>query len=107
MIYINSNTNLLQIPKHIHYEAENLQSIWLQLENNVTHEFFNFPNLTNKSLKRNLYEFDVKVDIPVGEYKYLIMIDDDVIEKGLLQFGDYKKETHTYKTDKNTIQYKK
>lgn len=107
MIYINSNTNLVQIPKHIHYEAEDLQSIWFQLENNVTHEIYTYPNLTNKALKTNFYEFELEVDVPVGEYKYLIMIDGDIIEKGLLVFGDYKKDVNAYKSNTDVIQYKK
>mgnify|MGYP007022357678 CR=1 FL=1 len=107
MIYTNSDTNTVQIPKHIRYEAENLHPISLRLENNVTHEIFEFPNLSNKSKHPNLYEFDLMINVPVGEYEYMIMIDNEKVETGLWVFGDYKKETHSYKSDKNTIQYKR
>ena len=107
MIYTNSNTNLIQIPKHIRYEGEDLHPISLKLENNVTHEFFEWNDLKNISNRPNLYEFEIIMNIPVGEYKYQLIIDGQIVEVGLWVFGDYKKENHSYKSNKNTIQYKR
>lgn len=107
MIYINSESNWIQIPKHIYYEGENLHPISLELENNVTHQKHSFPDLINKSLKSNLYEFEINIDIPTGEYDYKLLIDDVDVERGLLMFGDYKSRSKNYKSNTNTIQYQK
>ena len=107
MIYINSDTNWIQIPKHIYYEGENSYPISLKLENNVTHQTHLFSDLTNRSLKSNIYEFEVSIDVPVGEYSYNLLIDEAVVERGLLVFGDYKTSTKNYKSNTNTIQYRK
>lgn len=105
MIYINSDSKSIQIPKHIYYEGNELMT--MKLENNLTHQITEYHSLTNISMSNRMYEFETTFNLVVGEYTYSLLIDNEVVEQGLLVFGDYKKETKAYEAKSNIVQYRK
>ena len=52
----------------------------LLLENNASKEFFIFSGLTDTSDNHLYYRFDTEIDVPDGEYTYVVLINnrDDV-----------------------------
>jgi hypothetical protein len=54
-----------------------------------------------------MYEFEIDFNLVVGEYTYSLIVDDEIVEQGLLMFGVYKKETKAYTAKSNTIQYQR
>ena len=107
MIYIDFNTKSIEIPKHLFIEGANSEQFTLKLENNLTHQITEYRSLTNVSKSNRMYEFETDFNLVIGEYTYSLIIDDGVVEQGLLVFGDYKKETKAYTAKSNTIQYRK
>lgn len=52
----------------------------LILQNNASKEFFIYSGLTDNSYNRLFYQFDVELDVPDGEYTYVVQFNtrDDV-----------------------------
>lgn len=52
----------------------------LLLENNASKEFFVYSGLTDASDNHLFYRFDVELDVPDGEYSYVVLVNnrDDV-----------------------------
>lgn len=107
MIYIDFNTKSIEIPKHLFIEGANSEQFTLKLENNLTHQITEYHSLTNISMSNRMYEFETTFNLVVGEYTYSLLIDNEVVEQGLLVFGDYKKETKAYEAKSNIVQYRK
>lgn len=53
----------------------------LILQNNGSKEFFVYSGLSNASVNHLFYEFDVDMEVPDGEYTYVVLINnrDDVV----------------------------
>lgn len=53
----------------------------LLLENNASKEFFIYSGLTDTSDNHLFYRFDTELDVPDGEYTYVVLINnrDDVV----------------------------
>lgn len=53
----------------------------LLLENNATKQFFIYSGLTDTSDNHLFYRFDTELDVPDGEYTYVVLINnrDDVV----------------------------
>lgn len=107
MIYINFDTKSIEIPKHLFIEGANSEQFTLRLENNLTHQKTEYRSLTNISQSNKMYEFEIDFNLVVGEYTYSLIVDDEIVEQGLLMFGVYKKETKAYTAKSNTIQYQR
>lgn len=115
MIWINDESETIQIPRHTGIAGD---SYSLTLLNETTRQSFEFPNLSNISTDALLYEFEFVVDenMDEGQYSYMLyahtVIDDQgtevssMIESGLLIYGDYEREedeVSEYDPEINTI----
>lgn len=108
MIYLDSNTNLIEIPKHQNvFELE----FGLQLINTVSNDVFEFPNLTDKADSELLYHFEISPELMTslidGEYVYKVITKStgEVVEIGLVQFGDYDKSIEQHEKSNKIVQY--
>lgn len=100
MIFIDGNSLGILIPKHI----STIQDIFkLELVHQLTHQKFEFDNLTNTSEQGKLYLFESDFSQLIdGTYGYYLYTDDELIEEGLLVYGDFENEVVEYKKS-NTI----
>ena len=110
MIWINKNTTILEIPKHTSFIGERYG---IKLKNVLTSNEYNFTAEMSASNSALLYKFQVG-ELPtmdVGEYEYELYAFNTIegqevrtkIESGLLNYGDYTRETSQYEPEANTI----
>ena len=102
MLYINNNTEIISIPKHI---ESTLEAHTLHLVNNLANGIdFIIPL---EIVAQNDYYYILKINnqnIPTGEYTYYLKSDNTTLESGLLVYGDYIKDVKEYeKTKQDTI----
>lgn len=102
MLYIDNSTQELNFPK---YSAT--EGIYeLRLKNNTTNQSFVFNNLSDKGNDKFFYVFNQTLDLPVGEYTFQLVNKENVIETGLLTFGDYSASRQEYNSNKTYKSYK-
>lgn len=103
MIYIDSDTNSIKFPKNSPKIPTNLEVYFRNTltKNEVLVDVISF------NIDDLLYEVEIeKLNIPVGEYIYYINENGRILEKGLLVFGDYKRDDiKSYNTENKKIQY--
>lgn len=103
MIFINENSLGVVIPKH----QMVIQDIFrLELVHQATKQKFVFDNLTNYSEQGRLYlfqsDFSQLID---GTYNYYVYGENELIEEGLLVYGDFESEVKEYQKNNTTISY--
>jgi hypothetical protein len=111
MIYLEKDSNFIQIPKHTKTNALRFD-IALFNKMNFTSEYFS--NVSDRGGYDLIYEFkDLDfTKLPDGEYVYFLygILDEneqkELLESGLLQIGKYKNTNKQYETKQESIQYK-
>lgn len=112
MIYIQKNTNSIQIPKHIDSISIEFD---LAIFNKMKFKTEYFERLKNQSNLDLVYEFN-ELDfsrLDEGEYIYFLYglpivegEETEMLETGLLQIGEYKNTNKQYETTQEGIQYR-
>ena len=99
MIWIKNNTDSVTIPKHeIALGAE----FTLKLVHQLTQQEFLFDELENISTQGKLYVFEEDfTNLIEGTYNYYLYSENELIEEGLLVYGDFVSPVSEYQ--KNTI----
>lgn len=103
MIYIKSDTNSIQIPRH---SNENPEELRLVLINNLTQQ-----EVEVEVREFFLWSFTYQVEINPfttvdGEYSYTLYNEENKeLEIGLAVFGEYKNEVKSYGETTKKIQY--
>ena len=99
MIWINENSLGIVIPKH----TPTIQDAFrLELVHQMTKQKFVFDNLINYSEQGKLYLFESDFSQLIdGTYNYYLYVEDELVEEGLLVFGDFVSPVSEYQ--KNTI----
>ena len=103
MIYIKSDTNSIQIPRH---SNENPKELRLVLINNLTQQ-----EVEVEVREFFLWAFTYQVEINPfaavdGEYSYTLYNEENKkLEIGLAVFGEYKNEVKSYGETTKKIQY--
>lgn len=105
MVYINENSGSITIPRHL-FEGGGMFDVILT--SNLSDEVVLVSNGTNISTNPLYYKFaiDSLEGLNVGEYTYRVLGNHVELERGLLTFGNYKREVivnNTFNTNK--IQY--
>lgn len=106
MIYINKDTNILQIPRH----NRNVQSIYnLILVNNYSKDNNLYQNLEDVSQNKYFYEFNIDCSQLIdGEYTYKLLNNDDTeYEHGLLVCGELNNINITYNKNNDNKVYER
>lgn len=99
MIFIENNTNSVTIPKH---QTVLGAEFILKLFHQLTGQEFVFDGLENTSSHSKLYVFEEDFSgLLDGTYNYYLYTDDELIENGLLVYGDFISEIKEY--EKNNI----
>lgn len=103
MIFINENSLGIVIPKH----TSTIQDAFrLELVHQMTKQKFVFDNLTNYSEQGKLYlfqsDFSQLID---GTYSYYLYVEDELVEEGLLVYGDFESEVEEYQRNNTTKAY--
>lgn len=99
MIWIKNNDDLVTIPKHQIALGTEFE---LRLFHQLTGQEFVFDGLENTSSHSKLYVFEEDFSgLLDGTYNYYLYTDDELIENGLLVYGDFINETKEY--EKNNI----
>lgn len=103
MIYIKSDTNSIAIPRHL---SSNPSVLRLNVKNNLTQQDMDV-RIKDFYLYSFTYQIDIDtLDIVDGEYTYTLYDENnDVLSRGLIVFGDYKREVHSYGETNKKIQY--
>lgn len=103
MIYIKSDTNSIQIPRH---SNENPKELRLVLINNLTQQEVEVE-VREFFLWAFTYQVEINPFITVdGEYTYTLYDENnEVLSCGLMVFGDYKREVKSYDKTNKKIQY--
>lgn len=103
MIWIKNNDDSITIPKHeIVLGAEFILKLFHQL----TGQEFVFDELENISTHSKLYVFEEDFsDLLDGTYNYYLYTDDELIENGLLVYGDFVSEVNQYEKNNKTVSY--
>lgn len=103
MIFINNNSLGIVIPKH----QMVIQDIFrLELVHQTTKQKFVFDNLTNMSEMGKLYLFQSDFsNLIEGTYNYYVYGEQEIIEEGLLVYGDFESENTQYEKENKTISY--
>ena len=105
MVYIDSETNTITIPRHSENESTTFS---LELTNNIGGGVTTYSGLT-PSEETTAYMYVIPFhleDVPTGEYTYkLIGNGGDVAEFGLLNYGNYVAPTTEYNNTTERIQY--
>lgn len=88
MVYINENSGTISIPRHTFYSYGDYT---LLVSSNLSDDVILVENGDNISTNDLYYKFELgNLDsLNVGEYTYKLYEDDDVIETGLLRFGNF------------------
>jgi alanine-alpha-ketoisovalerate/valine-pyruvate aminotransferase len=103
MIFINTNSLGIIIPKHIPTIQDTFR---LELVHQLTHQKFVFDNLTNASEQGKLYLFESDFSqLLDGTYNYYLYSEDELLEDGLLVFGDFESEVEEYQKNITTKAY--
>ena len=103
MIFINNNSLGIVIPKHIPTTQDTFK---LELVHQTTKQKFEFDNLTNYSEQGKLYLFQSNFSQLIdGTYNYYVYGEDELIEEGLLVYGDFNSENTQYQKNNTTISY--
>ena len=103
MIWINENSLGIVIPKHQQVIQDTFR---LELVHQMTKQKFVFDNLTNYSEQGKLYLFESDFSQLIdGTYSYYLYVEDELVEEGLLVFGDFENEVIDYKKNNTTISY--
>lgn len=104
MIYINENSTYLYFPK-----VTTLSGSKVTFTNQVTHNSFTI-NVTDLSDNNTFYKFDFTnklSDFTTGQYDYEIKtINDEVLEVGIAQYGNYTQTNTKYNTNTEIITYR-
>lgn len=102
MIYIENNTILIQIPKHSNPPLTN--SYTLNLYNAATQTATKYEDIKDEGDLDLIYQFG-NLDfsnLSNGEYEYSLRdSENNLLETGILQVGNYKKEHKQYETKEN------
>ena len=99
MIYINSNSQIVEFPRFVNGKANKVV-----LVHQITHQTLEIP-LTMES---KVYLVDVSEyvkDMVNGQYDYFIYNDNIVLNTGILQYGEYTTNKNQYETNINIVQY--
>lgn len=105
MVYITSISGSITLPRHTYDTATGYT---LVLTGNMSSTVTLVDNGSNVSTNPLYYKFTISTpDLNVGEYTYKLVGDDDqVLETGLVTYGEYKREVIVNTTSKNEkIQY--
>lgn len=104
MIYVDIDTERVAISRHSY---TNLNEYRLILKNNLTGNETVFNGLVDMREFERLYVFEIDMSGLVdGEYNYYLYGNDEVLETGLLQYGNYKKEVISYENNTNIKEYR-
>ena len=106
MIYIdNTNKANLHIPKSLTIGTNT--DYELELEHLITKNVY--KGVSIGALSINEYVFDCSLcNFTDGQYAYTIKnSNNEILGKGLAQFGNYSKPIQQYQTNNNFIQYEK
>lgn len=64
--------------------------------------------IIDSKILHTTFHWNVEIDttyIPDGEYEYIVRSGDEIVDRGLAQVGEYKKEIKTEKMTNNKITY--
>jgi hypothetical protein len=80
----------------------------IKLINNLTKKEVNIDNLEDSERSNMFYHFNIELveDLEDGEYTYELIKEEKIIATGLLQVGDYKRDTNInteYKNNRSDI----
>lgn len=107
MIYIKTDTNLVQsisIPK---YFGDPVGAVKLKLVNNLTEQVAEIvPTSVHIVDPYIQLEFQTAQSIVDGEYSYNLTDSNGVISFGIAVVGDYKRAIQSYQKESKKIQYK-
>jgi len=105
MVYINSNSGTITIPKH----TESVGNYKLLLTSNLSNDVVLVENGGNISTNSLYYKFALGslTNLNVGEYTYTLYDSTkNAVEVGLLTFGDFERQVIVNNTfNKEKIQY--
>lgn len=105
MIYINENSGTITIPRHT---IKGDGSYTLIISSHLSNEVVLVENCGNISTNDLYYKFPLGdlTNLNVGEYTYKLVSDSEVIETGLLVFGNFNRTVIVNNTfNKQKIQY--
>lgn len=103
MIFINENSLGIVIPKHQQVIQDTFR---LELIHQTTKQKFLFNELINTSEQGKLYLFEEDFSQLIdGTYNYYLYTDDELIEEGLLVYGDFENDVKEYQKNNTTIVY--
>ena len=103
MIFINEHSLSIVIPKHTSIISGKFK---LELVHQSTQTKFEFCDLGDLSEKSKLYLFQLDFsNLLDGTYNYYLYADDELIEEGLLVFGDFESEVKEYQKNNSMISY--
>lgn len=107
MVYINENSEYIVIPRHTKGTEKRAMSVFVTSPLSNRTEIVDGCNNTSDS--PFYWKFTIDQYPPfVGEYTYEILANSEVIERGLLTYGDYKgDEIKSINHSKDNIQLKK
>lgn len=112
MIWINNNSDSIQIPKHTETNGETYN---LKLINDTTKKEYVFDHLYDRSDSALLYEFEFTPPALMDEGQYSYYLNgvistesgdvENLTESGLLIFGNYQRQTDVseFTPETNTI----
>ena len=99
MIYINSNSQIVEFPRFVNGKANKVV-----LVHQITHQTLEIPLTMNSKV----YLVDVSEyikDMVNGQYDYFIKYNDTILNTGILQYGEYTTNKNQYETNINIVQY--
>lgn len=103
MIFINEHSLGIVIPKHQQVIQDEFR---LELVHQTTKQKFVFDNLINMSEMGKLYLFQSDFSQLIeGTYNYYVYRENELIEEGLLVYGDFESEVKEYEKENKTISY--
>lgn len=103
MIFINEHSLGIVIPKHQQVIQDTFR---LELVHQLTKQKFVFDNLINYSEQGKLYLFESDFSQLIdGTYSYYVYGENELIEEGLLVYGDFESEVKEYQKNTKTKAY--
>lgn len=106
MIYINETSGTITIPRH-NFKGDG--SYTLRLSSHLSNDVVLIENGGNISTNNLYYKFTLGdlSNLNVGEYTYKLWSNSEIIETGLLVFGNFDRKVIVNNTfNKQKIQYK-
>lgn len=105
MVYINENSGTVSIPRHTYNTTSGYTLVVMSNVSNTVTLVENEDNISTNSL---YYKFPLSNldNLNVGEYTYKLYCEEDILESGLLMFGNFDRTVIVNNTfNKEKIQY--